>query len=158
MPENDNAPAIESEILELLDGEMQDAALDFAAYLTANEMTPSAWFGPTHWRIPYGEHFLCGIKLDQGRWRFWFFTGDYGGEMDAALTKVVQDHVGRCVSCVDDCPKGKPMAVFGEEYADACCQFPIQIENPDENTLAVVKALIEYWKGAAPRSDSWHCR
>jgi hypothetical protein len=149
-------PQIEEEILELLDGDLKEAALGFVAYLRANHMTPRQWFGPNYWRIPYENNYLCGIVVNKNRWRFWFFSGDYSGEFKEEFIKAVQDGVGFCISCVDDCPKGKDITIFGKEFKNACFQFPVQFENPNGSTLECIKSLIEYWKGAAPCSDSLH--
>lgn len=151
-----NSPQIEEEILELLEGDMRETALKFATYLRANKLTPQQWFGPSYWRVPYEKDYLCGIVVNQDRWRVWFFTGDYSGELDEGFIKAVQGSVGHCISCIDDCPKGKAITIFGKDYTDTCCQFPVQFENPHGSTLEYIKELIEYWKGVAPRSDSWH--
>ena len=149
-------PQIEAEILELLEGDMKETALEFVAYLRANQMTPQQWFGPTYWRIPYERDFLCSILMSKDRWRVFFFSGNYSGEFCEEFVTAVQNSVMSCVSCTDDCPKGKEMTVFGKRFADTCFQFPVQFVNPDGSTLGYIKELIEYWKGVAPHSDSWH--
>ncbi len=147
---------IESEIIALLGGGMRQTALDFVTYLRANQMAPQQWFGPAYWRIPYRTHYLCSILLSEDRWRVFFFSGDYGRAFDDELKAVVRDSVAPCISCTDDCPKATDITVFGKTFPGACFQFPIQFVNPDGNMLHCIKALIEYWKDAAPLSDSWH--
>ena len=147
---------IEDKIHELLDGHLKETALVFAAYLRTNQMAPLQWFGPNYWRIPNEKNYLCGIVINKNRWRFWFFSGDYSGEFIEEFIKDVHDNVGFCVSCVDDCPKGKEMKIFGKEFTNTCFQFPIKFENPDDSTLECIKLLIKYWKDVAPQSDSWH--
>jgi hypothetical protein len=157
MSEDSNAPVIEDVICELLDGDLKETALGCAAYLRANQLTPWQWFGRNYWRIPYEKSYLCGILVNKDEWRFWFFRGDYNGEFAKRFIKTVQDNVNPCVSCHGvECPQGKDMTVFGREFPNACFQFPIQFVNPDCGTLECIKELIEYWKDAAPRSDSWH--
>jgi hypothetical protein len=156
--QTESGPQIEGEILELLDGDLKKTALGFVSYLSANQMTPLQWFGPNYWRIPYEKNYLCGIVVNKNRWRFWFFLGNYSGEFEEGFIKAVQDSVRPCVSCTDDCPKGKNTMVFGKEFLNICFQFPVQFENPNDNTLEYIKELIEYWKEVAPHSDSWHCR
>jgi hypothetical protein len=151
-------PQIEEEILELFNSDMKETALEFISYLRANKMTPQQWFGPNYWRIPYENNYLGGIVVNKDRWRFWFFSGDYSGEFRDDFVQVIQDNVRHCVSCVDDCPKGKGTTVFGKEFTNVCFQFPIQFENPNSSILEYIKELIEYWKEVAPHSDSWHCR
>jgi hypothetical protein len=149
---------IENEILELLDGDLKVAALGFVSYLMAHQMTPRQWFGPTYWRISYQEYYLCGIHMKKDLWRFWFFSGEYGGTFGKRFIEAVQSGVKSCISCVDDCPRGKDITVFGTKFIKACYQFPIQFENPDGITLEYIKELLEYCKKVMPYSDSWHCR
>ena len=153
-----NIPQIEDEIRELLDGDLKERALDFADYLNANQMMPQLWFGPTYWRVPHGSNYLCCIKLDKDKWRFWFFQGDYSGELDEGIKKTVCDNVNQCINCIENCRAVAAMTIFGREYTDVCCNFPVQFENPCGSTMEHIKALIEYWKTVAPRSDSWHVR
>ena len=153
-----STPKFENEIRELLDGDLMERALVFAKYLNENGLTPRLWFGPTYWRVPYETNYLCGIKLDKGLWRFWFFQGDYGGELDEGIKDTVREKVGTCTECSGDCKPVPSMTVFGKEFSDVCCNFPIQFENPDENTVEEIKGLMDYWKGVAPRSESWHVR
>lgn len=153
------SPQIEDEINELLEGDLKETALGFTAYLRTNEMTPRQWFGPNYWRIPFGEYYLCSILINRNKWRVFFFSGAYEGELEQGFIKAVQDSVMPCVSCTgDDCPKGKDMTVFGKEFANACFQFPVQFTNPTGSNLECIQKLLEYWKEAAPHSDSWHCR
>jgi len=152
------SPQIEDEILGLLDGDLKERAMGFAAYLRANHLTPRQWFGPGYWRIPHGNEYLCAIVINKDRWRFWFFQGDYSGEFDEGFIQAVHGHVKPCISCGGDCPKGKDTTVFGKEFANTCFQFPVQFENPDGSTVESIQELIEYWKEASPRSDSWHVR
>jgi hypothetical protein len=153
-----NCPRIEDEIQEFLQGDLQERALGFAFYLNEMKMTPKLWFGPTYWRVPYGENYLCGIVLNKDRFRFWFFKGNYNGTFEDEFTKTVWEHVKPCIDCGGDDPKGIDTTVFGKEFAYTCFQFPIQFENPDNDTLGHIKKLIEYWKGVVPPSDSWHAR
>jgi len=143
-----------------LDGGMRETALGFAAYLNDNGLAPKQWFSPDFWRIPHEDHYLCGIKLYDGGWTFWFWSGDYSGDPGEQLIKFVHEYVTACVDCVDPdhCKKGKDTTFFGKEFTRTCIQFPIQIANPDGSTLEQIKKLIEFWKTAAPNDTSWHYR
>jgi len=157
MSENDTNHKIEDEILMLLDSELKETALGFAAYLDTNQMTPRLWFGgPGYWRIPWENKYLCGIVVNKDRLRFWFFKGDYSGEFDAACINTVHDHVRPCINCTTDCKFGIDTTVFGKDFENTCFQFPVQFENPDSGTLEAIKALIEYWKDVVPPDDAWH--
>lgn len=152
------SPKIEDEIFELLEGEVQEIAQKFTTYLNENNMTPQRWFCPTIWKTPYEKYYLFGIFMNQpGKFRIYFYRGDYNGEFDADFIKTVHDHVRPCIDCGGECPKGTDMTIFGKEFSNTCFQFPIQFENPDYKTLEHIKKLIEYWKLIAPQhTDKWH--
>lgn len=152
-------PKIEDEIRELLDGEVKETALGFVTYLKDHNMTPQQWFCPTIWRVPYRENYLCGIFMNQtGKFRIYFFKGDYSGVFEERFIKAVHDNVKPCIDCGGECPKGMLATVFGKEFENTCFQFPVQFENPDSDMVDHIKELIEYWKDAVTRSDSWHVR
>lgn len=152
-------PEIEAILLELADGDLRRAALDFVSYLREKNMAPRLWFHQNYWRVPHDGHYLCALLVDRERWRVFFFLGDYGGEFEEGWVRTVQDNVRPCVSCTGgDCPKGRETTVFGRKFANTCYQFPVQFVNPDERAVACIKELIEYWKGVAARSESWHAR
>ena len=165
MPDQNNTnPKIEDEIFTHLDNDLQESALGFIAYLNANKMTPRQWFGPGFWIIPWENNNLFGIHLygfnsgnDSNGWVFWFFSGDYSGEVDEEVIKLVRDNVGYCVKCSGDCERqGEDLTIFGSKYTNMCYQFPVRIENPDDKTLEKVKKLVDFWKEIAPRSNGIH--
>ena len=161
---SEKSTRIEDELLEYLDDGVKESALEFAAYLSANQMKPRMWFGPGFWIIPWENNNLFGIHLyglnpnahNKG-WVFWFFSGDYNCGTDEELMKFVQDNAGFCVKCYSECEKqGVNMMIFGREYTNLCYQFPVRIENPDTITLEKIKKLIELWKEIAPYSNGLH--
>jgi len=159
MSKNENTLKIQEEINRLLGSELREQAMGFVDYLRENDLTTQLWFGPAYWRVLYGTKYLCGIILDNNRWRFWFWKGDYSGKCNENFSKAVHDHVRPCISCVGDdpkCPKGKDMTVFDKEFSNTCFQFPVQFENPDNDTLEHIKALLAYWKDVNPPDDAWH--
>ena len=155
MSEQKVYPKIENDILELFDGELQENALKFVAYLNANQLTPKQ-DGPGDWKIPYKEFHLCMIQIESNKWTFTFFFGDYSGEFDEGFITTVQGHVNICESCHDGCTGGIDKTIFGKEYINTCSQLTIQFENPNEKTLEYIKTLIECSKEIAPHSESWH--
>jgi len=161
MTEQQKKPQVEDEIHAILDGERKETALLFAAWLRENQLAPQPWFGPGWWRIPFGEYYLCAMIVANANWNVFFFKGDYSGVHDEKFVKAVTDCVFPCTKCHGEgwtqC-KGIPATIFGKEFTDTCFQFPIQFDNPCVEALEHVKTLIEYWKEAATRSDSWHCR
>ena len=149
---------VERAIRKYLKGEMRENALGFAAWLNANGLAPRQnGKSPAHWKIPWKDFYLCCIRFDPNQWHIRFFAGDYSGEQDEEFIKAVRGHVGSCIACVDQCPKGRDMVIFGKEFTNLCVEFTVQFENPDSGTLEHIKKLLEYWKTAGP-SDSWHYR
>ena len=163
---NQIIPKIEDEILSHLNENMRKSALNFIAYLNENELTPRLWFCPGFWIVPYGEHNLFGIHLygfnsgtDKNGWVFWFFSGDYSGSTDNEVIGLVQKNAGQCVKCTGDCTsQGVDVSLFGKEFKNLCYQFPVRIDDPDNETLEKVKRLIEFWKEIAPRSNGLHVK
>ena len=159
MSENSNGNAtpkqMEDDILALLDGEQQQIALQFDAFLQASGLTVKQ-DGPTDWKIPYNGNNLCMIQLDPGNWRFTFFFGDYRGQFDVAFITTVHKNVKICTRCHDGCMFGIDTVLFGKEFENVCSQLTIQIDNPGSDTLEHIKMLIEYGKRIAPDSVSWH--
>ena len=150
---------IEDEIFTHLDGELREQALEFITYLRENQLSPQPWFGPTFWIFPWDGNNLFGMHLKKGSWHFWFFSGDYSGEADEEVVKLVQDNVGHCVNCSGECEsKGVDLTIFGNDYANLCYQFPVRFGNPDNETLEKIKKLIELWKDIAPHSNGIHIR
>ena len=148
---------IEDKILEHLEGDLQERALSVAAYLNANDMTPHEWFGSDFWKVPYKDYYLCGIVVQKDCLRFWFWKGVYAGSYDATFIKATHDNVRPCITCGGEC-KGIDIVVFGKGFENTCFQFPIQFENPDEETMEHIKVLMEYCKGIVPPEDAWHAR
>jgi len=152
-----NTIQIEDIIHECLNGDLKGRALTFSAYLGASDLTPQQWFGRNFWRVPHKFNYLCGIVVQKDRLRFWFWKGDYTGTHDVNFIKAVHDHVRPCISCGGEC-QGVDTVVFGNEFHNTCFQFPIQFENPSDETLEHIKKLMTYWKEVVPPDDAWHAR
>jgi len=151
---------IEEKLSRLLKGRVKKNALKFVKYLNDNQMQPEQWWDSTTWRIPYGEYYLFAIGADRNLWVLTFFMGDYKGEFDGEFAKAIHSHVNVCASCHGDdtkvCPRGKDMTIFGKEFKNACIQFTIRFENPDENEFDSIKKLIGHYKNVVAYSESFH--
>ena len=150
-----NVPKVEDDILELLDGEVKEAALKFAAHANVNQLAPKRW-RPRCWKIPHNGCHLCMIQLEPNTWRLTFFFGDYNGKFDERFVAVVHEHVRICTRCHDGCTFGKDTTVFGKEFKNVCSQLTLQFENPNNDALECAKALLEHVKKNPPGNDSWH--
>lgn len=142
-------PQIEEIIPELLDGELKTTALEFAAYLRAKKLTPQ-YSSVNSWKISYKGKCVCYIKMsskmEKNIWRVVFYLDKYNREFSEGFKKAVQDNLQPCEACLKACRKGIGLTVFGKEFPNRCCHFPIQFVNPKGNILEYVKELIEYRK------------
>ena len=149
---------IEDAITELLDGELQENALKFAAYLDESQLTPNmdAWG-----KIPFNGYNLGWMRVEgKNNWLFEIFDylhfGDFSDE-DEDFTKSVHDHVGICdAPCHDECWRAKDVKIFGKEFKSVCSQHSRAFVNPDGKTIEHIKKLIEYSKKTTPYSQQYH--
>jgi hypothetical protein len=56
-------PKLEDKINEYFDGDIRESALDFAAWLRANKMSPR-WASANSWKVMYKQKHVCYIKFD----------------------------------------------------------------------------------------------
>jgi len=158
MSEQKTYNKIEDAIMELLDGELQENALELADYLSQNQLTPnmSAWG-----KIPYNGYNLGRMGVEgESKWSFEIFDylhfGDFSDE-DEAFTKAVHDHVSICEApCHDECWRAKDVKIFGKEFKSVCSQHSRAFENPDSKTIGHIKKLIAYSKKTTPYAEQYH--
>lgn len=161
---------IEDAIIELLDGETQENALKFAAYLNENGLSPISLpyemdNGKTIGvKIPHNGHYLGWMLVkENSEWRFQIFNFlDFGksihsDERDEEFKKAVHDHVSICgAPCHDECWRAKDAKIFGKEFKSVCSQHSQDFLNPDEKTIEHIKKLIEYSKKTTPYVQQYH--
>ena len=170
MAEEKTYAKIEDAIIENLDGELKETALNFAAYLHENELIPISMpykmdngktFGC---KIPHNGHYLGWMLVkENGEWLFQIFNFlDFGesihsDEGDEEFKKAVYDHVSICnAPCHDECWRAKDVKIFGKEFKSVCSQHSRGFENPDEKTIEHIKKLIEYNKKTVPYEQQYH--
>jgi hypothetical protein len=157
MAEQQKYTIIEDAIVELLDGELQENALNFVAYLNENQLTPnmSAWG-----KIPYNGYNLGWMSVEENAWSFQVFNFlDFGkfNDEDEAFTKAIHDHVKICIApCHDECWRAKDVKIFGKEFKSVCSQHSQDFVNPDSNTIEYIKKLIDYSKKTVPYVQQYH--
>ena len=158
MSEQKEYSKIEDVIIELLDGELQESALKFAAYLNENQLTPnmSAWG-----KISFNGYNLGWMRVEgKNKWLFQIFNFLYFGDFineDKEFTKAVHDHVKICiVPCHDECWRAKDVKIFGKEFKSVCSQHSRDFVNPDDKTIEHIKKLIEYSKKTTPYVQQYH--
>lgn len=140
------------------DNEMLQNALDFAAYLRANEMLP----GGEHGAIDYKDECLCYMHLDglneePGPWTIWIEGGDYSSEhedvpMNERMKEIAWAHVNFCVSCGCGSQPGMHKTIFRKEF-DNVCNADMAFYKPDAETLECVKKLLEMRKNEISNLD-----
>jgi len=158
MSEQKRYETIEEAINEQLHGEARENALAFAAYLNENDLPPNmlAWGKFTDNGVHRGHMWLEG----ENQWRFEIFDYLHFGEFtddDEAFTKAVHDHVNICgAPCHDQCWRAKDVKIFGKEFKSVCSQHSLAFVNPDIETLAHMKKLLEYSKQTTPYVQQYH--
>jgi len=170
MSEQKEYRKIEDAIINLLDGELQENALKFAAYLNENELSPiSLPYKMDNGRtigvkIPHNGYYLGWMLVrENGEWLFQIFNFlDFGenihsDEKDEAFKKTVHDHVSICgAPCHDECWRAKDVKIFGKEFKSVCSQHSHDFVNPDGKTIEHIKKLIEYSKKTTPYIQQYH--
>ena len=169
MSEQKKYNKIEDAIIEFLDGESQQNALELVAYLNENELAPTMVpyemdNGKTiGCKIPYNGHYLGWILVKNNKWLFQIFNYlDFGEsvhteEKDEDFKKAIYDHVKLCGSpCHDQCWRAKDVKIFGKEFKSVCSQHSHDFVNPDSKTIEHIKKLIEYSKNTTPYAQQHH--
>ncbi|MCL2051720.1 MAG: hypothetical protein FWG91_08350 [Lachnospiraceae bacterium] len=149
---------IEDVINEKLDGVLRDAALDFAAYLNNNQLTPNM---SADGKIRYNGYNLGWMMVDgNDKWLFEIFNylkfGEFSDD-DDDFKNAVYDHVSICEApCHDECWRAKDVKIFGKEFKSVCSQHSRAFVNPDGKTVEHIKKLIEYSKKTEPYEQQYH--
>ena len=157
----------EDTINELLTDEAKKNALDFVAYLRANEIAPQGSSGCEVFSFqnkPVCVVFVNGAEEIPGPWTIWHSGYDpkYSpneipdGEdadkigltdisVDEQLKRIAWDHVNICGRCGCGRQPGRHTTIFGKEF-DNVCTSTLAFTNPDVETLQYVKKLTEVMK------------
>jgi len=141
---------LEDRIKDILTGETQKNALDFAAYLKANEMDGE---GP-HGEVSCKGKCVCYVHMDgnpekPGPWTIWP-EGDFSGEhkdvpMNERMKEIAWANVNFCGNCGGGCSPGSQKVIFGKAF-DHVCSAPMAFCDPDAKTLECVKKLLDMRK------------
>jgi len=159
---------IEDYIIEYLDGELQEKALEFLTYINENQF-PLKMPGYTqrYAKFSFNEYYLGWIGVpEKNKWyveifNFSNFVGLDGEDEEFIAT--VHKHINPCShSCCGSCPEPcqiakEGMTVFGKKFCNVCFQHTHGFENPDDKTIGYIKKLIEYRKNVVPQEYIYHC-
>ena len=172
MSEQKTYSTIEEAINDLLDGEHKENALNLAAYLKDNNMSPNM----SNWgKVRYNDEYNIGWMRIEGKdnWFFEVFSSlhyqddfvNINGEWkpniytddDEDFVKAVHDHVQICEApCHDECWRGKDVKVLGKEFKSVCSQHSKAFVNPNATEVGYIKKLIEYRKREKPYVQQYH--
>ena len=146
---------IEDKINSVLKGDALKNALDFTAFLRANNITPESYEGGDGWSVmrageSIGFILVNGADEMPGPWTVWFNSCEFGdgdGVSDD-VKETAWEHASICghfSSGGKDCgcgdQPGFQRTIFGRVFENRC-HSPLMFTDPDAKTLANVKKLM----------------
>ena len=155
---------MEDVIIEVLAGDAQKNALEFASYLRENEFLfergKGYWEDKFYWMIKLRDEYVCfvlingygsvGNTTEPEGWIIWF---DNSGPnwfedfpLDDRMKEIAWKNVdvcGNCGSCGS--PGGTRKTIFGKEF-DNVCITAIRFDNPDAEEVECAKKMVEIRK------------
>jgi hypothetical protein len=152
MPEHNNTPKIDDEILVKLDGDMQKNALDFVAYMRTAGMTNHADMANA---FLYDDKWVCILIIDNGGWTIYDnpLTKHYDDfPIDEDLKKFAWANVHICATGHCDSSPGVRKTIFGKEYENVCTS-EVAFRNPNAETLQKITQMIDIWLAAGGNND-----
>jgi len=146
-----NELTFEEKIVETLKGDTQKDALNFVAFLKANNLST----GDNHGTIVFNGDVLAWMHMDgkpdlPGPWTIWpdlIGTVPEGFIFEEAMKEVAWQNINICASCGGECAPGNKKSVFGKEF-DNVCGAMLAFTDPDCESLECLKKLIEMRKYA----------
>lgn len=161
MPEQ----TIETHINDALTGDTQKLALDFVAFLKAQEMQfergTGYWADKRYWMISYKAEYVCFISVNgfgfvrhqdepEG---FYIWSDDSGTDwyanapLDDHTKEIAFKNVDFCGKCSPESPcyGGTDKIIFGKEF-DKVYRTTFRFDNPNVQVMECVKKLIELRK------------
>jgi len=162
MSEQKKYATVEEAINDLLDSENKANALNLAAYLNENNMSPNM----ANWgKVRYNNEYNIGRMTveKKGKWCFEVFSSLHyyavNGYVDddADFVEAVHKRVKICKApCHDQCWRAKDVNVFGKEFKSVCSQHSGEFVNPTVTEIGYIKKLIEYRKREKPYIQQYH--
>ena len=156
---------MEDIIREVLTGDAQKNALEFAMHLRKNGMTfekaqNGYWKDKPYWHIKYRDQYVCFVFVhgspakyvdEPEGWTIWTddsesnWFSDY--PLDEPMKQVAWNHVDVCGNCTPGgpCAGGTRKTIFGKDF-DHVCRTTMVFINPDLKALACLKKLVEIRK------------
>jgi len=154
-------------INEFLKDDAKKNALDFVAYLRANEIAPPSNSGNIYL---YQNRVICKITIKgaddiAAPWMIWFSDGE-GDKLglcsvpeDERLKEFAWAHINTCANfssngrdCGCDKAPGRSAAVFGRQF-DNVCHSTLSFINPNADSLVYIKKLVDLMKIGINRNN-----
>lgn len=148
---------IENHIVDVLTGEAQRNALDFIAFLRANEMQfergKGYWEDKLYWIIKQKDKYVCFILINSGGnknepegWIVWSDDSDSNWfediQLDGRIKEIAWRHIDTCGNCGGcDKPGGSHKTIFGKAF-DNVCITTFRFDNPDYEAVECIKKLV----------------
>ena len=140
-------PKVEDKIIELVNDDQKQAALDFIGYIKACKMTP-AWATTNAWKYHYKGKRVGYFRIsDSGGWLPQIHT-QYDSHLrelivneSEAINAFVDKQIRGNVPC-GGCMQGVDRRTVTKEFKNICSCTAISMENPDENLCEFAKRLI----------------
>ena len=139
---------VKNKMNEFLSGEVLKNALNFAAYLEANEMTFNSGV------VSYKDKDICYMHLDSSDeypspWTIWT-AGDYISEhedvpISEQMKEIAWANINNCGDCGSGCNPGSRKVIFGKVF-DNVCSADMDFYKPDAEALECLKKLLEMRK------------
>ena len=144
-----------------LNGDAQKNAGDFFEYLAAGglqlERGGGYWADKLYWMVKYENTYICFVLIDDGSdktepegWVVWTDEWDFSSpealSLDAHTKETAWRHIdicGKCGGCSS--PGGSRKTVLGKAF-DNVCITTFRFDNPDAETVACIKRLVELRK------------
>jgi hypothetical protein len=158
---------IENSIGEVLTGDMEKNALEFASFLRACEMlferAKGYWEDKHYWMIKYKNEFVCFIlvgsegKTEPESWIIWSDDSDSNWfadfPVDERIKEIAWKNVDICGGNCGGCnkPGGTHKIIFKKEFNNVC-RTTFKFINPDIETLECIKKLVEIRKNDIHRN------
>lgn len=144
---------IEDYINESLIGEAKAVALDYVAFLRANDVefykdNSPCWKEKIYYWLKFKDKFVGYISVKdpdepENLWTVWsddnkaFETEN----VDLKIKEEAEKHIDFCCNC-GSCAGGKSKTVFGKKFNGVCgCTF--RIDNPNTGDLSFLKNMFE---------------
>jgi hypothetical protein len=138
--------SFEEIIISTLNGDTQKNALDFAAFLKANDMVVDE----NNSQVIFVNKTLAYMYVDgnaemPGPWTVWpdgdFSSVPHGIDFDNAMKEIAWAHINKCGKCGQPCAPGSNKTLFGKAF-DGVCSSVMAFTDPNDKALMCLKKLL----------------